>query len=187
MTSQQGSENAIIDQIKVSVSPTSSPENIHVYTHTHTLCLQIRTNFNGKAIIIFEFIVSYLTNNETIVKMILDMLLFLNKLFIIIFLCLLLCFSGKVALVSWIVDRMTEWNGSTPIFGIFMHFCSKIWTSSDLSKSYSSFFNLFQLFYKSRFCFQASGNISLQTLCVDKKVFLCSIIHNNFLDCDNKP
>jgi hypothetical protein len=37
MTSQQGSENAIIDQIKISVSPTSSPENIHVYTHTHAL------------------------------------------------------------------------------------------------------------------------------------------------------
>jgi hypothetical protein len=37
MTSQQGSENAIIDQIIISVSPTSSPENIHVYTHTHTL------------------------------------------------------------------------------------------------------------------------------------------------------
>jgi hypothetical protein len=35
MTSQQGSENAIIDQIIISVSPTSSPENIHVYTHTH--------------------------------------------------------------------------------------------------------------------------------------------------------
>jgi hypothetical protein len=34
MTSQQGSENAIKDQKKVSVSPTSSPENIHVYTHT---------------------------------------------------------------------------------------------------------------------------------------------------------
>jgi hypothetical protein len=40
MTSQKGSENAIIDQIKISVSPTSSPENIHVYTHTHTVLPQ---------------------------------------------------------------------------------------------------------------------------------------------------
>jgi hypothetical protein len=35
MTSQQGSESAIIDQIKVSVSPTSSPKNIYTFTHTH--------------------------------------------------------------------------------------------------------------------------------------------------------
>jgi hypothetical protein len=30
-----GSENAIIDQITVSVSPTSSPANIRLHTHTH--------------------------------------------------------------------------------------------------------------------------------------------------------